>query len=78
LFTGKGVELSTGGSGVDWASAMEMAKEQGIDIKTSGDAGFAPDAGASFNPGAGAFNPGAAADTGFNPGGGNSSGSAPF
>ena len=79
LFTGKGVELSTGGSGVDWASAMEMAKEQGIDIKTSGDAGFAPDAGASFNPGGGAsFNPGAAADTGFNPGGGNSSGNAPF
>jgi hypothetical protein len=59
LFTGKGQKIVTGVGSVDWASAMELARSQGIDIKTGGDPGFSPgaSAGGGFNPGA--FNPGA-------------------
>jgi hypothetical protein len=74
LFTGKGAEISTGGAGVDWSAAMQLAHEQGISIeKSAGDAGNGfPGGGFPGAGGAPAGFPGAApagAPGGFNPGG---------
>ena len=74
LFTAKGPELNLGSGSTDWAEALRLAEEQGIEVKADA-GGFNPNAGfpgagataGGFNPGAGAggFNPGAGA---FNPG----------
>jgi hypothetical protein len=91
VFTGKGIDLQTGGASTDWHEAMQLAKAQGIEIRQdagSAGSGFSGGAAPSGFPGAenngaqtgfnpGGFNPGTASGDGFNPGG-STGGGTPF